>query len=177
MNNFKRLLRYDLPLHFILVITNILPDLVIMLRFRGYLISPFLGKCGKNLRVGRSVTFYNAKNIEIGDDVYIGYGSWFSAGDKIRIGNQVLIGPYCKFASSNHSLYDKSYRFGKPINAPINIGFGSWLGGAATLTAGVTVGSTALIGANTVVTKDIPECSVVGGVPAKIIKSSKKVTK
>ncbi len=69
-----RLLRYDLPLHFVLRLTNWLPDNVMFIRLRGRLARPFFKSCGTRLGLGRNITFYNPSKIEIGEDVYIGYG-------------------------------------------------------------------------------------------------------
>ncbi|MCO5259133.1 MAG: hypothetical protein M9916_03230 [Crocinitomicaceae bacterium] len=57
MTNLIRLLRYDWPLHFVLLLTNWLPDNVVFLRLRGYLAHFFFLSCGKNLRLGRNLTF------------------------------------------------------------------------------------------------------------------------
>lgn len=165
-----RLLRYDLPVHFILLITNWLPDLVKILRFRGWLIAPFLGSCGKAFKLGRNVTFYNPQNIHIGDDVYIAYGCWFTAADSVSIGNEVLIGPYCVFASSNHTRLEGSFRHGKREKGPIVIGDGSWVGAHSCLLQNSSVGSGSLIAANSVVSRSIPENSLAGGTPAKVLK-------
>jgi len=79
MNKLYRLLRYDIPMHFILLLTNWLPDNVIFIRLRGSLARPFFNHCGKRLGIGRNVVFYNPSNISIGNDVYIAYGNWFSS--------------------------------------------------------------------------------------------------
>lgn len=165
-----RLLRYDLPVHFLLLITNWLPDIVKVLRFRGWLISPFLGSCGKGLKLGRNITLYNPKNIHIGADVYIAYGCWFTAADDIRIEDEVLVGPYSVFASSNHTRINGSYRHGEREKGPIVIGKGSWIGAHSSVLQNVKVGKGSLIAANSVVNKSFADNTIAGGVPAKIIK-------
>ena len=86
------LLRYEWPLHVVLLLTNWLPDNVIFLRLRGLLASFFLGECGDDLRLGRNVTFYNPSKIRIGSHVYLAYGCLCLAGDQpISIGDEVII--------------------------------------------------------------------------------------
>lgn len=170
MNSLKRILRYDLPLHFVLLFTNWLPDLIIFIRFRGFLASFFLGNCGKNLRLGRSITFYNPQNINIGNNVYIAYGNWFSAGDKIVLENEVVVGPYNVFASSDHTKENNSFRYGKVRGKPINIGKGTWIGANCTITAGTNLGKGCLVAANSCITKSFEDNKMIAGIPAKFIK-------
>ncbi len=163
-------MRYDLPLHFVLKITNWLPDNVFFIRFRGKLAKPFFKKCGKNLGIGRNVTFYNPSKITIGDNVYIAFGCWFNGSGGIVIENEVLFGPYGVIVTSNHTLSEKSYRFGTPVKAPISIGKGSWIAAHVTILAGTKIGEGALIAANSVVSKVVEDLTIMGGVPARKIK-------
>jgi len=162
-----RLLRYDLPMHIVLTITNVLPDNVCFLRFRGFLCGFFLGSSGKKVGVGRGVTFYNPKNISLGNDVYIAKGCWFSAGEKILIGDEVLIGPGVVVASSNHTRVSQSFRFGPMENKSIQICKGSWIGANTVITAGSKIQSGVLIGANSVVVGEINADSFYAGNPAR----------
>jgi len=165
-----RLLRYDLPVHFLLLFTNWLPDIVKVLRFRGWLVSPFLGSCGKGLKLGRNITLYNPQNIHFGNDVYIAYGCWFTASEQILICDEVLIGPYCVFASSNHTRLDGSYRHGERQRGKIEIGRGSWIGSHSCILQDTTVGTGSLVAANSVVNKALPNDVISGGTPAKVLK-------
>lgn len=168
--NLLSYLRYDWPLHFILLLTNWLPDNVVFLRLRGALARYFLGSCGKNLRLGRNVTFYNPSCIHIGRDVYIAYGCWLLAGGQIRIGNEVMFGPYCVVVSSKHTRFNGSFRYGKPEKLPISIGSGSWVASHVTISAGSVVGNGVLVTAGAVVTGEIHPNMMVGGAPARVIK-------
>ena len=170
MKNIARLLRYDLPLHFIFLLTNWLPDMVVVLRLRGWLMRPFFGSCGKNFRIGRNVTFYNPRNIHIGRDVYIAYGTWFSAGEKIVLGDEVIVGPYCVFSSSNHTKENGSFRYGLPEQKPIEISKGSWIAAQCTVTAGSTVQEGVLIAANSVVKGNLKTDGMYAGSPVMEIK-------
>ena len=170
MKKIHRLLRYDLPLHFVLLLTNWMPDNVLFLRLRGALSKPFLGECGNNLRLGRNVTFYNPSNIHLGSDVYIAYGGWFMAGEKITIGNEVLFGPYCVVVSSNHRRTNRSFRYGEPNQKPIVVEDGVWVGTHVSLLAGCLIGQGSLVAAGAVVSGVFDADNLIGGVPAKIIK-------
>lgn len=171
MKKFKRLVRYDLPLHFVLMLTNWLPDNLIFIRMRGVLARPFFKSCGRKLGIGRNVTFYNPSQIVIGNNVYIAFGAWLSGTFGIEINDEVLLGPYTVIATSDHTLQEGSYRFGVPKGDMIVIGKGSWLGAHSSILRGTKIGEGALVAANSVVTKDVPSHSIVGGVPARIIEA------
>lgn len=166
----NRLVRYDWPLHFVLLFTNWLPDNVAFLRLRGWLASPFFSKCGKNLRLGRDITFYNPLNIQLGSNIYIAKGCWFSAGFPIQIGDEALFGPNVIVASSNHTKENGSFRYGKSTGNVVIIGKGSWIAANCAITAGTDIGNGAVIGANSVVKGEIAPDSLYAGNPAKYIK-------
>lgn len=170
MAKLRKLLRYDLPLHFVLRLTNWLPDNVSVIRLRGRLASPFFKSCGKRLGLGRNITFYNPSCMEIGDDVYIAYGCWFNATGGIRVSDEVLFGPYGVIVTSNHTKSEASYRFGPSQIEPISIGKGSWIAAHVTILAGVNIGDGVLVAANSVVNKSIQNHQIVGGVPAKVLR-------
>jgi maltose O-acetyltransferase len=164
--------RYDWPLHFVLLLTNWLPYNTVFLAFRGFLASFFFKKCGKNLRLGRDVMFYNPSQIVIGDNVYIGYFSLVIAWEIVEICDEVLIGPFNVIVSGRHVKVEGSYRWGQPIHKPITIEKGSWLGSHVTVVGGVKIGSGVLVAANSVVTKNADDNAVVGGTPAKPLHKS-----
>ncbi|MDE5756907.1 MAG: sugar O-acetyltransferase [Clostridia bacterium] len=112
------------------------------------------------------------QNITVGKRVFINSGCCFQDQGGIEIGNDVLIGQQVVLATLNHDLIpDKRANM---IPAPIKICDGVWIGAHATILAGVTIGKGAVVAAGAVVTKDVPENAVVGGVPAKIIKTIKE---
>lgn len=170
MNKFYRLLRYDWPMHFVLLFTNWLPDNVIFLRLRGKLASPFFRKCGKNLRIGRNNIFYDCSFMNIGDNVYIAAGNWFNASGGINIGSEVMFGPKSLIVTSNHTRKNGSFRYGPPEIQPIEIGFGSWIGGNCSILAGAKIGKGTVIGANSVVVGSVPENCLFAGNPGNVKK-------
>jgi len=171
MKGLLRYLRYDWPLHLVLLLTNWLPDNVFFLRLRGKLVKPFLGTCGHTLNIGRNVTFHNPMLVHLGNLVHISYGCLIMATDHIWINDEVMFGPYCVLVSGNHTRKLGSYRFGDAELMPINIGIGAWLGAHVTVAAGSQVGRGSLIAAGAVVVGEIPDNAMAGGVPARVIKS------
>lgn len=109
------------------------------------------------------------KDIIIGKDVFINSGCHFQDQGGIEIGDGVLIGHNVVLATINHDLNPKENR--KNHYAPIKIGAHVWIGSNATVLAGVSIGEWAVVGAGAVVTKDVPAFTVVGGVPAKVLKT------
>ena len=108
------------------------------------------------------------QNITVGKNVFINSGCCFQDQGGIEIGDNVLIGQQVVIATLNHDLNPQ--KRANMLPAPVKIGNGVWIGAHATILAGVTVGDGAVIAAGAVFTKDVPENTVVGGVPSKIIK-------
>ena len=108
------------------------------------------------------------KNITIGRDVFINSGCHFQDQGGIEIGDGTLIGHNVVLATINHDLNPAKNR--KNYYAPIKIGAHVWIGSNATILPGVTIGDHAVVAAGAVVTQDVPAMTVVGGVPAKVLK-------
>jgi len=166
MNKFYRILRYDWPLHFVLLITNWLPDNIIFIRLRGFFASFFFGSCGSNFRIGRNNIFYNSQKIHFGSDVYIAHHNWFCAGGTIDIGNEVIIGPYNSFVAANHTKLNGSYRYGKESNLDIKVGFGSWISSHCIISGDSSIGNGVLVAANSFVRGALLDNGVYAGSPA-----------
>ena len=110
------------------------------------------------------------KHIKFGKNIFINIGVMFTDLGGITIEDKVLIGPGAKLLSVNHSI-DPEKRRGI-IASPILIKENAWIGANATILPGVTVGKNSIVAAGAVVTEDAPDNVIVGGVPAKIIKSN-----
>lgn len=115
---------------------------------------PFYTDCGKNITLGKRV-FINA-------------GCKFQDQGGIHIGDDVLIGHNAVLATLNHGLAPGERKDMAP--APIVIGNNVWLGANVTVLPGVTIGDNAVVAAGAVVTKDVPAGTIVGGVPAKVLR-------
>jgi acetyltransferase-like isoleucine patch superfamily enzyme len=175
MKKIYRLVRYDWPMHFVLLLTNWLPDNVFFIKVRGFLASPFLKKSGKNLKLGRDITFYNPGQISVGSNVYVARGCWFSGSGGIDIGNNILFGPYVSVVTSDHSLKNGSYSFGPPVNeAKVIIDDGSWIASHVTVLSGTHVNKAVLVAANSVIKGATVEYGIYGGVPGKLLKIAEK---
>ena len=122
------------------------------------LFPPFYTDCGKNLTIGKNV-FFNS-------------GCKMQDQGGITIGDGTLIGHNVVLATLNHDI-DASKRSNMHPK-PINIGKNVWIGANATILSGVTIGDGAIVAAGAVVTNDVPAYTIVGGVPAKIIKQIEK---
>ena len=108
------------------------------------------------------------KNISVGDHVFINADCKFQDQGGISIGDMTFIGHNVVLATLDHDLDPEKRRLMHP--APIRIGKNVWIGSNVVITKGVTVGDNAVIAAGAVVTKDVPPDTVVGGVPAGVIK-------
>lgn len=112
------------------------------------------------------------KNITIGKNVFINSGCHFQDQGGITIGEGSMIGHNVVLATINHDLEPKNDR--KNHYAPIRIGNHVWIGSNAVVLPGVSIGDWAAVAAGAVVTKNVLPYTVVGGVPAKVIKTISK---
>ena len=106
--------------------------------------------------------------IILGEDVFINYNAVMLDSGFIRIGNHVKIGPNCQFYTPNHPMDYMERRKPQETAYPITIGDDCWIAGGVTICPGVTIGKRCIIAAGSVVTKYIPDDSLVAGVPAII---------
>lgn len=118
------------------------------------LFPPFYTDCGKNIHIGKHV--------------FVNMGCKFQDQGGIFIGDGALIGHNVVLATLNHAKSPKDRS--TMIPAPIRIGRHVWIGSNATVLPGVTIGDGAIVAAGAVVTKDVPENTIVGGVPATVIR-------
>ena len=108
------------------------------------------------------------RNIRIGKNVFINSGCCFQDQGGIELGDGCLIGHQVVIATLNHDLDPR--KRGGMVPAPVRLGKNVWVGAHATILAGVTIGDNAVVAAGAVVTGDVPPDTVVGGVPARVIK-------
>ncbi|MFX0124505.1 MAG: acyltransferase [Candidatus Hodarchaeota archaeon] len=120
-----------------------------------------------------TVHFRCAENIIIGNNTRIQpYAClWASPNSKIIIGNNTGIGPHTVMFSSNHQYKKGEIYYNQPfVEKDIHIGHDVWIGARCVILAGVSIGDGSVIGAGSVVTRDIPPFSVAVGAPAKVLK-------
>lgn len=107
-------------------------------------------------------------NLRLGERVFVNSGCAFQDQGGITIGDDVLIGHNAVLATLDHDLAPERRADMHP--APIVIGDRAWLGANVTVLAGVRIGEGAVVAAGAVVTEDVPARTVVGGVPARVIR-------
>lgn len=131
----------------------------------------YLKSCGKNLDIGKKA--HISSNLSIGNNSGIGDYSYLQ-GD-IVIGDHVMMAPEVAIIATNHNYQRLDIPMGAQgsTEKQIVIGNDVWLGYRCIICAGVHIGSGSIIAAGAVVTKDVPEYSIVGGIPARVIKSRK----
>ncbi|GIX58688.1 hypothetical protein BPADB04_37180 [Bacillus paranthracis] len=137
-------------------------------------------KIGNNVNIGSYTIIacsgslkHLGKGMTIGDNSGIGDFSFFGAAGGIRIGKNVIMGQNVRFHSENHNFdrLDIPIKEQGVTNKGIIVGDDCWIGSGAVFLDGVKVGEGSVIGANTLVNKDIPPFSVAVGNPVKIIKN------
>lgn len=130
---------------------------------------------GADVSFAPNVSFRNAERITIGAGTHIGEYSTIWAGDsvgRIVLGEKCLLAPRVTLTASNYGIAPGIPVMDQPkIEQDIIVGAGAWLGANVVVLAGVTIGAGAIVAAGAVVTKDVPEDAIVGGVPAKVIGS------
>lgn len=124
--------------------------------------------CGNNVDIGRKVRL--SQKISLGNNSGIGDYCYFNG--KVVIGNDVMIAPECAFIASGHNISRTDIMMNRQgsFQKKISIGNNVWICYRSTILAGVTIGDGAVIGAGAVVTKDVSQNAIMGGVPARIIK-------
>lgn len=133
------------------------------------LLSELFGyKVPSSLRVFPPLYTDYGKNITVGADVFINACCHFQDHGGVTIGDGCQIGHNVVFATLNHELAPERRKTTRP--APIVLGKNVWIGSNATILQGVTIGDNAVVAAGAVVNKDVEPNTVVGGVPAKLIK-------
>lgn len=113
----------------------------------------------------------NGKNIHAGDDFLTNYNVTILDIAPVYIGDHVMIGPGTLITTVNYPLSPRKRRQHIGQAKPVRIGNDVWIGGNCTILPGVTLGNNVVVAAGAVVTKDVPDNCVVGGVPAKVIKA------
>lgn len=137
------------------------------------------------VRIGRHVALRDVAQIDclqgahitIGAYTTVNRGTFIVARESIKIGANVLIGEYVSIRDNDHAFAapDTLIQQQGFVTVPVDIGNDVWIGRAAVICKGVSIGDGAVIGANSVVTRDVPPYAVAAGVPARVIKWRKEV--
>lgn len=126
----------------------------------------FEGRIGKNSWVMTPLTAVRPNSVTIGDNVGVMNGCLMMSAGTITIEDDVRVAANVQIITNNHDPYDRDVITCKPVV----LRRGAWIGAGSTILPGVTVGRYAIVGAASVVTKDVPDYAVAVGNPARVIK-------
>lgn len=140
---------------------------------RRALLRSLLGSTGERFTINQPFRCDYGCNIHVGENFFANFNLTVLDEAEVRIGNNVLIGPNVSIYTACHPLEVEERNKWIEWAEPVNIGDNVWIGGSATILPGVTIGDNVVVGAGAVVTKDIPSDVLVGGNPARIIKTLK----
>lgn len=144
-----------------------------------FFIKRSMGKCGKNVLIKPSTSvFKGLQNIHISDNVRIArYAVIYATEAKLFIGSKVGIAPYLKIMTGNHNtkcvghfMFDGDFAKEPDNDKDVVIEGDNWIGINVTILSGVSIGRGSVIAAGSVVNKSCPPYSIIGGVPAKVLK-------
>lgn len=131
-------------------------------------IKKILGETKTNIIIQSPFWCDYGYNIEVGENFYANHGLIILDAGQVKFGDNVFIGPNCGFYTASHPFNKDERRQGLEYANPISIGNDVWFGGNVTVLPGVTIGDNVIIGAGSVVTKDIPSNSLAYGNPCRV---------
>jgi len=138
---------------------------------RRVLLSIIVESCGKHISVKKNAYIGKGTNLVIGDNAQIGANAKIES--HVTIGSRVLMGPDVTIMTQTHAFENPhipiQLQGALPIQ-PVYIGEDVWIGTRAIIMPGIQIGKGAVVGAGSVVTKNVPDMAIVGGVPASIIR-------
>ena len=146
---------------------NLPPDDILK---RTKIITKLLRKTGKNFWIEPSFWCDYGYNIEIGENFYSNHNLVILDPAKVKFGDNVFIGPNCGFYTAEHPIDAETRNQMLEFAKPITVGNNVWFGGGVNVLGGVNIGDNVVIGAGSVVTKDIPSNVVAVGNPCKVLR-------
>ena len=149
-----------------------LPRYRVFIFFKKTLLQIMGAKVGKKVCIYPGVWITPGRNLVIEDEVDLAKDVLITTSGGVFIGKRTLVGYRTQILSSNHTIptVGEAFPISGDKHTPIHIANDVWIGANCVITAGVTIGEGAVIAAGSVVTKDVPENAIVGGVPAKLIR-------
>lgn len=141
---------------------------------RDKIIKKLFAKTGEQITVEQNFWCDYGYNICVGENFYMNHNCVILDGAKVEFGDNVFIAPNCGFYTAGHPLDYETRNKGLEYAKPIKVGNNVWIGGNVIVLPGVTIGDNVVIGAGSVVNRDIPPNSVAVGNPCKVIKKIKE---
>ncbi|HUZ93396.1 MAG TPA: sugar O-acetyltransferase [Edaphobacter sp.] len=138
------------------------------------LLAQLLAACGPRSTIRPPFYCDYGYNIRLGSGVFLNFNCVLLDVTSIEIGDQTQIGPAVQIYAADHPRSPEARRAGLENGCPVRIGANVWIGGGAIILPGVTIGDDAIIGAGSVVTRDVPPGATVVGNPARISPGNKK---
>ena len=129
-----------------------------------------LGSVGHGVTVLAPLTADYGANVTLGDGCFVNHGAYFMDGAAVTLGRNVFVGPDCGFYTATHPLVAEERNAGWERALPITVGDNVWIGAKACLLPGVTVGEGAVVGAGSVVVRDVPPGVVAAGNPCRVLR-------
>jgi maltose O-acetyltransferase len=133
-------------------------------------LNQLLGKIGENFWIEPPFFCDYGYNIHAGDDVFFNFNCVILDVTPVTLGHRVLVGPNVQLYAATHPLDYKERGSLLESGKPISIGDDVWIGGGSIICPGVKIGSRSIIGAGSVVTRDIPDNVFAAGNPCKVIR-------
>lgn len=134
------------------------------------LIRSMFGKTGNHFCITAPFWCDYGYNIEVGENFYTNHNCVILDGAKVTFGDNVFIAPNCIFSTAGHPLDTEQRNQGLEYAYPITVGDNVWFGASVTVLPGVTIGSNTVIGAGSVVNRDIPSGVVAVGSPCRVLR-------
>lgn len=139
-------------------------------RNAGPLLAEILGQAGEGISIVPPLYCDYGKNIRVGKNFFANYQLTVLDCAPVTIGDNVQIAPNVSIYTAGHPLHPDSRNSGYEYALPITIGDNVWIGGNVVICPGVTIGDCAVIGAGSVVTRDVPPWTVAAGNPCRVLR-------
>jgi len=137
---------------------------------RAALLRELFGRLGERFEVEPDFRCDYGFNIRAGENLYMNFGCIILDVAPVRIGTNAFFGPGVHAYTATHPLDPVERASGVELARPITIGDDVWIGGHATVCPGVTIGDEAVVGAGSVVSRDVPARAIVAGNPARVLR-------
>jgi len=137
---------------------------------KGEILKQVLGGMGEKIWIEAPVAFSYGCNTYMGNHVYANYNLTIVDDRDVYIGDYVMFGPNVTITATGHPVHPLFRKKGGQFSIPVHIESGVWIGANVVVMPGVTIGENSVIGAGSVVTKDIPANSIAFGSPCKVVR-------